>query len=148
MKTLWSMLGALLISVIIMEVGKIYVTYNKIYTAMEHALDAALIQGIKEEDAKLGTIYVDEELARAAAEATFKENLNLNEFFENDLMKDTTFTIEINQGNPDVPADKPYVSGIVSTYVAIMSPTMFGQPTIPITIRKNQFQLTTYCGTE
>lgn len=148
MKTLWSMLGALLISIVIMELGKVYVTYDKIYTVTEHALDAALIQGIKEQDARYGVLYIDAELAKAAAEETFKENLGLDDNLENEIMKDTRVFFEIHQGSTENPSGVPYVSGVVYTSVTAMSPTLFGQPAIPIEIRKNQYHLTTYFGTE
>ncbi len=143
MKTIWAMIAALLGSIVIMEIGIIFTTYNKINTSIGQALDAAIIAGVKPELATKGQLYIDTTVAEQKAKEIFVENLGLDPVtLENDIMKKTTFDIKIHQDNTS--GSKPYVDATANTSVAIASPTFFGQPVVPITVRKYQFCVTTY----
>ncbi|PKM81075.1 MAG: hypothetical protein CVU89_11065 [Firmicutes bacterium HGW-Firmicutes-14] len=145
MKTMWAMLGALLLSILVLDLGMVYVTYHKISGTAEHALDAALVAGIKMEDASLGKMHIDEVTARLAAVEVFREDLNLDTGLENDIMKNTLITVTIYQDlNPDHPGSRPYLEGTVKTGVTAVSPRLFGQEGFPITVRKTRFHMSKY----
>ncbi len=145
MKTLWSMLGALLLSIIILDLGMVYITYDKICKVTEQSLDAAITAGINPEDANLGRIYVDPVPARNAALAYFCSNLGLDINMENDIMKNTLFNISVNQdNNPHHAGTRPYLEGHVSTTVTVISPRLFNSGGIPITVKKTMFYRSTY----
>ena len=145
MKTVWAMLGALLISIIILDLGMVYVTYDKLAKVTEFALDAALINGINRQDANLGKLYIDETPAMDAALTCFRENLDLNGNLENSILKNTCFDIMINQDrNPSHSGTRPYLEGHVSTEVTVISPRLFGLQGIPVTVKKTMFHRSTY----
>lgn len=138
MRTLWVMLGALVVSILIMDLGMVYVTYDKLASVTENALDSALIAGINEEDATRGLIYINEDLAREAARQTFRDNLKLDANLENDIMKKGTLQISIFNEN------RPYVQGEASTTVETMSPKLFGLEGIELNVKKTNFFLADY----
>jgi hypothetical protein len=139
MKTIWALLGILFISILIMDIGTVYVTYDKIAGVTEQSLDSAIIAGVRPSDARIGETFVDKASAVNAATTVFRNNLKLNAALENSIMKNTSFIVSIINN-----ADKPYVQGEVSTVVTALSPKLFGLNGIPIRVRKNQFQVSSY----
>lgn len=138
MRTIWAMLAALVISIVMMDLGMVYVTYDKLVTVTENALDSALVAGINEEDATRGVIYINEALAVEAARQTFRENLKLDANLENDIMKKSSLIISINNEN------RPYVKGEISTTVDAMSPKLFGLEGFELNVKKTSFFLASY----
>jgi len=145
MKTLWAMLGALLLSIIILDLGMVYITYDKISKVTEQALDAAITAGINPEDAYLGRINIDSVSARDTALAYFRDNLGLDTNLENDILKNTRFLVSVNQDtHPHHAGTRPYLEGQVSTMVTVISPKLFDSGGIPITVKKTVFHRSTY----
>ncbi|MBU7007060.1 hypothetical protein [Phosphitispora fastidiosa] len=145
MKTLWAMLGALLISIIILDLGMVYITYDKLAKVTEQALDAAITAGINPEDAYLGRINIDSVSARDTALAYFRDNLGLDTNLENDILKNTQFLISVNQDtDPHHAGTRPYLEGQVSTRVTVISPKLFDSGGIPIRVKKTVFHRSTY----
>lgn len=145
MKTFWAMLGALLLSILLLDLGMVYITFDKLSRVTEHSLDAALVAGIREEDARLGRLCVDPAEAQDAALKTLRDNLNLDGSLENRIMKDTVFTVTVLQdSSPAQAGPRPYVEGIVSTRVRVISPRLFGLEGIPVTVSRTQFHMSNY----
>jgi hypothetical protein len=138
MKILWSILGAFLITIFTLDLGTVYVTYNKLNKVLEKSLDDALIAGTKESDVQLGEIYIDENEANLAAMNTFKDNLKLDDNYENDILKETAFRMRIIQGT------KPYAEGEASTVITALSPKLVGLEGFPVKIRKINHQLSSH----
>jgi hypothetical protein len=139
------MLGALLVSMVILDLGMVYLTYDKISEVAEQALDAALVAGIDQEDADRGQMYINEAPAKLAATDVLKENLRLDDNLENRIMKNTVFTVILYQDqDPAHPGARPYLAGAVKTEVKTISPGLFGLEGIPITVRKTRFHMSNF----
>lgn len=145
MRTVWAMLGALMLGIIILDLGMVYVTYDKMSKVVEHSLDAAIVAGISEDDARLGKIYVNSIEAENAALTTFRENLNLDVNLENDIMKKTHLNIILHQDTDlNHPGTRPHIEAEVSTSVTAISPRLVGLDGVNISIKKIQFQLSDF----
>ncbi|WP_418790314.1 hypothetical protein [Phosphitispora sp. TUW77] len=145
MKTLWAMLGALLLSIIILDLGMVYITYDKICKVTEQALDSAITAAINPEDACLGRINIDPASARDTALSYFRDNLNLDTNLENGILKSTRFIVSVYQDtDPQHTGTRPYLEGQVFAKVTVISPKLFNSGAVPITIKKTIFHRSTY----
>lgn len=128
------MIFALLVSILIMDFTTAFVIRNKIITASEQALDAAIVGAISERTA-LGELVVNESEGYSLARSYFKKNLNLNSNLENQYMKNTTFELTFVQDK-----ENPEASVLVKTVITAVSPKVLGLEGMPITISKKMYQ--------
>lgn len=130
---------SLVVSIIIMDITTVWLVRSRIVTAMEHSLDGALIGGITERNAQEGIIYINEDGGRYHAVRLLKRNLNLNDSLENQFLRNTEVSFELeNRGEKAV----AYIN--VSTRITAMSPKILGIEGIPIIIRKAQYFVNRY----
>lgn len=133
------MVIALLLSISILDITSVWVVRSKIIRAAEMALDAALIGGVAADEAVLGRTFIDEDKGLAYALTIFKQNLQLNESLENQILQNTEFELSIIQDG-----DKPRISVQVKTTIRAISPQVVGMDGIPIAIRKFQYHISKY----
>ncbi len=134
----WMILG-LLTAIIIMDITTVWMVRSKIITAVDIALDAAMVGGLIEYDAKEGTGIINEELGEQLAGSYFRENLKLDNRLENRFLKNTNLEIEFAQDR-----SKPSAVIRVKTVIQAMSPKVLGLDGVPVTIKKNQYYVSTY----
>ena len=134
----WMLLG-LILSILIMDISKVWMVRNRVITAVEQSLDAALVAGINVNDVRYGKSVIDEAAGYTYARSYFKANLKLNDNLENDLLKDTEYTLTFIQDD-----DRPKATIEVKTNIQAMSPKLVGLDAIPITIHKAQYHISKY----
>lgn len=135
---LW-MVAALLLSILLMDVGTVYYVRAKMINSAEQALDAALIKALTVENYREGQLFIDESLGRHTARTIFKQNMNLNDSLENQFLKNTQFDVSFSRIN-----GKPEAEVTVRTTIMAMSPKVIGLDGVPMTIRKTQFHIQKY----
>lgn len=133
------LVAALLLSIIILDITSVWLVRSKVISAVEMALDAALVGGITADEAQYGRTFIDEDRGISLARSIFKDNLRLNDSLENDFLTDTSLEISIVQDG-----EKPKISVQVKTDIRAMSPRVVGLQGIPISIRKYQYQISKY----
>lgn len=137
------MLGALLITILVMDLSVIYVTHNRLHTVLEQALDAAIVMGTEEEYLQVGQINIDPAKANLAAQKILKDNLKLDANMSNKALKIDAFILDVHQ-DPDDPSNRPFIETRVQFTVQAMTLKIFGKPGYPMTLTKSQFQLTSF----
>jgi len=135
---LWMVCG-LFVSILLMDMTTVWVLRSKIGASLEAALDAAMVGGLREYDARGGRIVIDESGGQALAAAYLKENLNLNDRLENSLMTKTRLEVTIVQDG-----DKPRGRAFFRAVVTVMVPKLFGLEGIPVVVSKTQYHLSSY----
>lgn len=138
---IWMLFG-LIISILLMDLITVLVIRADLVETVNIALDAAFVEGIREEDLIKGKSALDETKAFNAALTYFKKNLNLNNNLENNFLKNTKFEPVFNQDN--INSTKPMAVVTVSTTVSTMVPKLVGRDGINITIRKKQYFISSY----
>ena len=134
----WMLLG-LFISILIMDITSVWMVRNKLITAVEHSLDAAMIEGLDPNDAAGGKLILNEDKAYAAAKSLLQKNLRLDDNLESNFFKHTELNVTI------VPDDrKPKFTVDVKTVVTANLPKIIGQAGIPVTIHKVQYHISKY----
>ncbi|MCR4442769.1 MAG: hypothetical protein QHH10_10990 [Peptococcaceae bacterium] len=139
MKISFWMISGLFVSILIMDVTTVWATRNKIGVALDMALDAAMVGGLLEYDAKGGKSIIDESKGYALAVGFLKNNLRLNDQLENDLLKNSKFIATIVQDG-----NKPRGKVLFSTVIKAMTPKLFGMEGIPVVITKTRYHLSNY----
>ena len=133
------MLAGLLLAILLMDFSTVWMIRSKVISAAEIALDAALVGGLIEYDVKEGTGIIDEDRGEQLALRYFRENLKLDSRLENRFLKGTGFELSFVQEG-----GKPRAAVQVRTVIQAMSPRVFGLDGIPVTIKKNQYHVSTY----
>jgi len=134
----WMIFG-LLISLFIMDVASVWMVRGKIMRAADMALDAALVGGLRDYDAKTGKSFIDEDNGHNLALSYFKKNMNLDGNLENEVLKDTDFELQFEQDGV-----KPKVTVFIKTTIKAMCPKAVGLDGIPVNIKKTQYHISNY----
>jgi hypothetical protein len=134
----WMLFG-LLISILIMDITSVWAVRGRIIYASNMALDAALVGGLIEYDAKRGKSYIDEDKAYEYAINYFQENMGLDSKLENQFLRKTTFSLKLEQDGV-----KPLATLKIKTTIKAMTPKLVGLEGIPIDIKKTQFYISKY----
>jgi len=134
----WMMAG-LLLAILIMDITTVWMVRSKVISAADMALDAALVGGLIEYDAKEGTGIIDENQGEELVCRYFRENLKLDSRLENRFLKDTRIELSFVQEG-----GKPRAAIQVRTVIQAMAPKIIGLDGIPVTIKKNQYHVSTY----
>lgn len=134
----WMIFG-LLITIFIMDITSVLMVRGKIIRAADMALDAALVGGLIEYDAKEGKSIIDEDSGYTLALSYFKKNMNLNNNLENEFLKNTKFDLQFEQDG-----EKPKANVQVRTTIKTMSTRVVGLDGVPVTIKKTQYHISNY----
>ncbi|HHX97045.1 MAG TPA: hypothetical protein GX687_06285 [Clostridia bacterium] len=134
----WLLL-ALIVFLLVMDLLTFWVVRLNMTTALDLALDAAMIAAIEETDLLRGKSFIDETKAQVVALKYFRENLALNEHLENKFLKKTNF--ELNFRSDGL---RPLIFAEVNTTVVTHVPKLVGREGIEITISQEQYYLQNY----
>lgn len=134
----WLILG-LIISIIIMDLTMVWTVRWKIVTAIEHSLDAALVDGILEDSIAKGKIYIDEEIGRKTALNQLKNNLYLDDNLDSKFLKNTAVEYLFNQDGKRI-----IIRCNFRTVISVVTPKILGLKGIPITIQKSQYHISKF----
>jgi hypothetical protein len=136
MKTWGWMLLGLFGTILFLDIMTIWIVRGKIITVVEHALDAALIEGVVEEDLARGRLLIDEEKGRRVAARYLEKNLGLDTNQENSFLKNSVFAFQFSQDG-----ERARVMADVKTTVKLMAPLFLGLEGIELEIHKTQYHI-------
>lgn len=111
----------------------------KLIQSADIALDAALIGGLSEYDAKNGRSFIDEYKGYNLAAIYFRNNMKLDMNLENEYIKNIEFDVDFYQNGL-----KPKATVHIRSVIKAISPKVVGLDGIPITIRKTRYYVSNY----
>ncbi|EJW14338.1 hypothetical protein M5X00_24320 [Paenibacillus alvei] len=102
-------------------------TFNDAGRAIEHSLDAGIIESGIVEDAQQGIVRLEESALRDSTKAAFKRNMKLDQNLENKIMKNSQFDLS-----------KTYIDGVPWIQVEFKTHVTFSFPDVkyPITVNR------------
>ncbi|BFH18137.1 hypothetical protein J6TS7_38220 [Paenibacillus dendritiformis] len=102
-------------------------TYNDSGRAIEHSLDAGIIESGIVDDAQQGIVRLEESALRDATKAAFRRNMKLDQNLENKIMKNSHFELK-----------KTYIDGVPWIQVEFRTHVTFAFPDVqyPVTVKR------------
>lgn len=102
-------------------------TYTDSGRAIEHSIDAGIVESGIVEDAQQGIVRLEESALRDATKAAFRRNMNLDDKLENKIMKNSQFDLK-----------KTYVDSVPWIQVEFRTHVTFAFPDVqyPVTVKR------------
>lgn len=99
-------------------------TYTDSGRAIEHSIDAGIVESGIVEDAQQGIVRLEDSALKDATKAAFRRNMKLDEKLENKIMKDSSFDLK-----------KTYIDGIPWIQVEFRTHVSFSLPDVKYPVR-------------